>query len=213
MKTKASAGVGMALSPDIKIIDINNILEGRILLVRLILRGIKLSAFCAYAPTDTYAEASKQAFFNILQKSILNVKKEYPGYKVIIGADMNVTIGCDSNGLWSYLGTNNDDLPTNDNGTRVLSLSEECNLYIMNSLYDSTSKHRYAWYSPTGFTKMIDYKLTEWHIKELSSNCRVYRRASLHFEFDHRFLALSCTFPSKSERKSFFRKLDIPKKS
>ena len=35
-KTKASAGVGMALSPDIKIIDINNILEGRILLVRLV---------------------------------------------------------------------------------------------------------------------------------------------------------------------------------
>ena len=42
MKTKASAGVGMALSLDIKIIDINNIPEGRILLVRLILHGIKL---------------------------------------------------------------------------------------------------------------------------------------------------------------------------
>ena len=62
MKMKASSGVGMALSLDIKIIDINNILEGRILLVRLILRGIKLSAFCAYAPTEMYAESSIQDF-------------------------------------------------------------------------------------------------------------------------------------------------------
>ena len=73
----------MALSPDIKIIDINNILEGRILLVRLIFRGIKLSAFCAYAPTETYAESSKQAFLNTLQKSILNVKMEYLATKLL----------------------------------------------------------------------------------------------------------------------------------
>ena len=87
--------------------------------------------------------------------------------KVIVGADMNATIGCDSNGLWSYLGNNNDEHATNDNGTRLLSLSQECNLYIMNSLYDSKPKHRHTWYSPTGFTKKIDYILAEWHIKNL----------------------------------------------
>ena len=211
MKTKASAGVGIALSPNVKIIDINNILEGRILLVRLILHGIKLSAFCAYAPTEKYADSSKQAFFNTLQKSILQVKKEHPRFKIIVGADMNATIGCDSNGSWSYLGTNNDEHATNDNGTRLLSLSEECNLYIMNSLYDSKPIHRHTWYSPTGFTKRIDYILAEWHIRKLSSNCRVYRRASIPFETDHRLVALSCSFPSLSEQKSFFRKSAKPK--
>ena len=50
MKVKASAGVGIALSPKVKIVDINNILDGRIIFVRLILHGIKVSAFCAYAP-------------------------------------------------------------------------------------------------------------------------------------------------------------------
>ena len=60
---------------------------------------------------------------------------------------MNATIGCDSNGSMSYLGVNNDDVLTNDNGTRLLSLSEECKLYIINSLYDSTSKHRHTWHS------------------------------------------------------------------
>jgi exonuclease III len=214
MKMKASAGVGMALSPNVKIVDIDNsIFEGRILLVRLILHGIKLSAFCVYAPTEEYAESSKLSFYNTLQKSILNTKKKYPGFKVIIGGDMNATIGCDSNGSWSYLGTNNDDLPTNDNGTRLLSLSQECNLFIMNSLFDGPPKHRHTWYSPTGFTKRIDYILAEWHIKKLSSSCRVYRRASIQFESDHRFLALYCSLPSKRERKSCFRKPGIPNKS
>ena len=212
MKIEASAGVGIALSPNVEIVDINNISEGRILLVRLILHGMKISAFCAYAPTEKYAESSKQLFFNTLRKSILNVKKEHPGFKVLLGGDMNATIGCDSNGSWSYLGTNNDDLATNDNGSRLLSLSEECKLYLMNSLYDSKPHHRFTWYSPTGFTKRIDYILAEWHIKKLSSNCRVYRKASVPFETDHRFVALSCSFPSKSEQKSFFRKLQKPKR-
>ena len=61
----------------------------------------------------------------------------------------------------------------------------------MNAIYHSTTPHRHTWYSPTGFTKRVDYILTEWHIKQLSSNCHVYRRASIPFESDHR-LALSC---------------------
>ena len=47
------------LYPNVKIVDINNIFEGRILLVRLILHGIKLSAFCPYAPTEEYSESAK----------------------------------------------------------------------------------------------------------------------------------------------------------
>ena len=50
---------------------------------------------------------------------------------------MNGTIGCNYFGSWSYLGPNNDNLKTNDNGTRLLSLSEECRLFIMNSYYHS----------------------------------------------------------------------------
>ena len=66
---------------------------------------------------------------------------------------MNATIGSDSNGSWSYIGTNNDELPTNDNGSRRLRLSQECQLYIMNSIYHSTTPHRHTWYSPTGLQK------------------------------------------------------------
>ena len=40
LKGKASAGVGIALVPDVKLIDIENIIEGRILLARIVLHGI-----------------------------------------------------------------------------------------------------------------------------------------------------------------------------
>ena len=74
LKVKSSAGVGIDLSPNVKLIDMEIILEGRIILARVILYDIKISAFCAYAPTEKYAESSKQSFYHILQKEIQTVK-------------------------------------------------------------------------------------------------------------------------------------------
>ena len=213
MKSKANAGVGIALSPDVKLIDIDdNILDGRILLVRVILYGIKISAFCAYAPTEKYADSTKEKFFSTLSGAISKVKKEHPSFKILVGADMNATIGNDSYGPWSHLGINNDELETNDNGSRLLRFSKENSLFIMNSLYKTKPIHRHTWYSPTGFSKRLDYILAEFHIKKLSSNCRVYRKASLPFETNHRLLTLSCSFPSKRNQKQFFSKVSKPAK-
>ena len=116
---------------------------------------------------------------------------------------MNATIGSDSFGYWSLLGPNNDNLKTNDNGTR---------LFIMNSFYHSQNLHLHTWCSTTGFTKKVDYILAEWHLKKLSSNCRVYRRATVPFETNHRLLALTCSFPSKLKYKLCFSKTSKPSK-
>ena len=116
---------------------------------------------------------------------------------------MNATVGCDYFGSWSHLGPNND-LPTNNNGTRLLSFSDECKLFILNSLFQSTKNHRHTWYSPTGFTKIVDNVLAEWHLKKLTSNCRVYRKATVPFETNHRLLAMTCSFPSKRKQKLLF---------
>ena len=63
------------LSPEVKLIDIDDkILDGRILSVRIILHGIKISAFCAYAPTEEYADSSKDGFFNTLNQAIKKLK-------------------------------------------------------------------------------------------------------------------------------------------
>ena len=157
LKSKAKAGVGIVLSPEVKLIDIDdNIFDGRILLVRIILHGIKISALCAYAPTEKYADSTKEKFFSTLSSAISKVKKEHPSFKILVGADMNATIGDDSFGPWSFLGLNNDKFETNDNGNRLLRLSKENNLFIMNSFFKTKAIHRHTWYSPTGFSKRID---------------------------------------------------------
>ena len=47
LKGKPSAGVGIALAPDVKLLDIENFIEGRILLARIVLHGIKqFSCLC-----------------------------------------------------------------------------------------------------------------------------------------------------------------------
>ena len=108
------------------------------------------------APTEQYAESTKDTFFNTLQKAVQKVKKEHPSFNVLIGADMDATgHGHDSFGSWSHIGPNNDDLLTNDNGTRLLSFSDECKLFILNSFFQSSKIHRHTWYSPTGFTKRV----------------------------------------------------------
>ena len=147
---------------------------------------------------------AKIVFFNTLNKAIQKAKKEHPSFKVLVGADMNATIGTDSFGSWSFLGPNNDELVTNDNGTRLLNLSNENKLFILNSLFPAKAIHRHTWYSPNGFTKRVDYILAEWHLKKLCSNCRVYRKATVPFETNHRLLAMSCSFPSKRNRKMLF---------
>ena len=142
--------------------------------------------------------------FNTLNQAIQKAKKDHPSFKVLVEADMNATIGTDSFGLWSFLGPNNDELTTNDNGTRLLNLSDENKLFILNSLFPSKAIHRHTWYSPNGFTKRVDYILADWHLKKLCSNCRVYRKATVPFETNHRLLAMSCSFPSKRNRKLIF---------
>ena len=54
------------------------------------------------------------------------------------------------------------------------------------------------------FSKRFDYILAEWHLKKLCTNCRVYRKATVPFETNHRLLTMSCTFPSKRNRKLVF---------
>ena len=101
MKFKASARVGTELSPGVELIDIDNILEDRKLLTGVVLHGIKISAFTAYAHTEQYADSTKDTLFNTLQKAVLKAKKEHPSFKILIGADMNATIGCDYFVSWS----------------------------------------------------------------------------------------------------------------
>ena len=103
-------------------------------------------------------------------------------------------------GSWPYLGANNDDLPTNDNGSRLFRLSHECKIFIMNSIYHSKQHHRY---SPTGFTKRVDYTLTEWHIKSLARIVVIIVEPAFHFRIPFHF-GPHMFFPIQMQEKNFF---------
>ena len=83
---KSAGGVAMICNPDVKILDIEHVLPGRILRVRLNHLGIKLMAWCVYAPTNVTAkdaeksEAVKSSFYTPLNKSVKAMRKDYPGH-------------------------------------------------------------------------------------------------------------------------------------
>ena len=148
-QNKSSAGVGLIISPQSEIIDINVVMEGRILVVKIIIKGIKLAAICAYSPTEVYADASKDNFHNNLSKAIKLIKSTSPTFKLLIGADMNATIGKDSEGNWDCIGNNNDILPTNDNGLRLLNVCQEFQLHILNTLFETRKDTKQVYYYST----------------------------------------------------------------
>ena len=194
------------MSPHVKLLEDNVYLEGRILATRLIVDGMKIAAICGYAPTDASAESGKDRFYQLLDETIKEMKKSHPSFKIIIGGDMNATIGNDVTENLDCLGTNNDPLPTNGNGRRLIALCESNNLFMMNTLYATKPIHRVTWYMGTGFKKRTDYILAEGFVKKHTSNCRVFRGASIPFDSDHRMLAMTCNFPTKAAQKEIRRK-------
>ena len=214
-KRKAQAGVGIALAPHVKIEDIIYVEAGRIIGVRVIVNGIKLSIFSCYSPTDTksYSEQSKDAFYRTLGAATTKVKSEHPSFKLIVGGDFNATIGNDcAPDQWGCVGNNHDPDPTSPNGTRLLNFCKDQNLYVMNSFYGYKDIHRWSFYSNLGYKRRLDYILCEGFVKRFSSNCRIYGSVSDGFDSDHRVVVLDCSFPSKRQRKQIFkRKKCVPR--
>ena len=58
----------------------------------------------------------------------------------------------------------------------------------------------------TGFKKRTDYILTESFVKQYTINWRVFRKASVPFESDHRMPAMICLFPTNAQIKEMRRK-------
>ncbi|XP_068726516.1 uncharacterized protein [Montipora capricornis] len=143
---KSAGGVAVICNPDVRILDIEHVMPGRILRVRLNHLGIKLMAWCVYSPTNVAAkdpekaEAAKTSFYRPLDKSVKAMKKDYPGYHCIIAGDWNATIG--RNALKTeYVGLNLDDYDTTDNGDRLCSFANEHRLYIANTVFKSKDIH------------------------------------------------------------------------
>ena len=126
----------------------------------IIVNGIKIFAICGYAPTDVSAESSKDRFYHVLDNVMKTAKIKHPSFKIVIRGHMNAPFWNDSADNISCLGKNNDPLPTNGNGRRLITLCESNNLFVMNSKFMTKPIHRVTWYMRTGLKKRTDYILT-----------------------------------------------------
>ena len=213
LKKKAAAGVAIVLAPHVKFIDVERYVEGRIILVRVTVHGIRLSVLSCYAPHEEYAVSSKEAFHNSFTKALSDAKKNHPSFKLLVGGDFNATIGTDCTPN-EHVGKYNDDEPTSFNGTNLIDTAQSHKLYLFNTMFATKSAaHRWTFKSPLGYMRRLDYIMGEWYIKQAVKNCRSYPVASEPFESDHRVVVIDMDFPTKRMNKEIFaRKRNTVKK-
>ena len=191
-----------------EILDIEHIIPGHILRVRLSHLGIKLMAWCVYSPTNVTAndpekaEAAKSSFYRPLDKSVSAMKKEYPGYHCIIAGDWNATIGKNATKT-KYVGENLDDYDTTDNGDRLCAFANEHHFYVANLIFRTKDIHRTSWISAD--KKRLDYFLVDEFLWKSTMNCRSYTgKVSDSYDSDHKVVALQAR-PSKRQRRNIFK--------
>lgn len=181
-KNKSDAGVGVLLSSRVTLHE-TFFVSPRIMKVHIQLGGLKLAVLSVYAPpnTDTHSESFKDKFYADMRKTIKSTKAPF---KLIILGDMNATIGGASHGSWNCLGSAVDvGKQTNANGERLLKFCDSLGFTLEN-----TRRHRIAkptWRSATGYTKRIDYIVTDKFLRLRTLNCRTRMGSSLWFTTDH----------------------------
>ena len=205
-KRKGHAGVAFVLSPEVELIDHMSHLDGRIMSILVVVKGMKLRVTNVYAPTNEASDSIKDNFYAELRKTEKEITKT-PKYKSVLLGDFNATIGMDSedSGIWNYsLGSNNSNMvKTNNNGERFLTFASKYRYKITNSIFRSKRIHRGTWYhAPSKKWKRLDYILVRKFVMRFTKSCRVYRGATKYFQTDHSLLSVEIKFPCKKSRKS-----------
>ena len=136
--TGARAGVGILLSPNCQLISHSFPLPGRIIAAKVVIKGQKIYAVSAYAPDESYAESTKQAFWSSLNKCISGAA----GFKVFLGGDFNATIlpgQHTSTGRVFPRVCYERAKSTSFNGEQLLGLAGEQKLYVENTFLSTAA--------------------------------------------------------------------------
>lgn len=203
----AKHGVGIVTAPHVDIKDVAHHLDGRIMSLRVVIHGVKVTVVCCYGPTEEYAVSTKEAFYNTLQKTISSLKAQNPSYKLFLGGDFNASIGHDAvPANWACLGNNNDDCKTSTNGRKLIELCEANELRLTNTMFDTkTDQHRWSFKSNLGYYRRLDYVAVDGFLRRYVKNSRVYPTRSEAFESDHRAVVATLYLPSRSKRRQTFK--------
>ena len=113
-------GIGFILSPEVDLVEAHRHEKpawGRILSIRVKLRGVRLKVTTVYAPHNGYSDLEKTAFYRTLEQVATTMDK-YPKFKAVQLGDFNAVVGSDASLQWGPVcGPNNPNVrDTNDNG-------------------------------------------------------------------------------------------------
>lgn len=169
----------------------------RILLVQL---GGKpaITIVVTYAPTESYSDESKEAFYGQLNDTIANVP---PHNFLVVAADFNARLGLDSHQSSPLaVGPHIYHDESNNNGKLLTELCATNKLYSAQSKFPNRKGRKWTWRHPAGTKAQLDHILvrTKW-INSLR-NCRAYHTLSL--ESDHRMVCATTKLSLRQEPKA-----------
>ncbi len=206
-----TGGVGFAIRTSI-VRDLDRLPRGisdRLMMIRLKLSETSyVTIISAYAPTMTYPDADKEAFYEELDRLILEVPHKD---KLIVLGDFNARVGRDNDPWKHTLGCHGIG-KINSNGLLLLSKCHQHNLAITNTMFQLPNKLKATWMHPRSKEwHLIDYVIVRQRdIKDVKVT-RVMRGADCWS--DHRMvrcqLSLNITPKRHRQRTTLPKKLNV----
>ena len=150
-------GVGIAIKTSI----VNSLEElpvsysERIMSMRIPLaRSNHMKVICAYAPTLVATDESKDEFYGSLSAVLQSTN---PNDKLMLMGDFNARVGKDHLVWGDVLGKHGTG-KMNSNGLRLLTLCQEFNLQLTNTMFQLADIHKNTWKHPrSGHWHMLDH--------------------------------------------------------
>ena len=157
---RRDAGVAFAIKNDIasKLPSMPKGVTERIMTLRLPIGKERfLTLINVYAPTMTYPDEDKEAFYRLLSTTIDKVPT---ADKLIVLGDFNARVGKDFSTYKGVLGKHSKG-NKNSNGDLLLSLCTQKDLCITNTFFDQPDKNFFSWMHPRSkHWHLLDYILT-----------------------------------------------------
>lgn len=188
---RAQQGVSILIRKTLrKCITYWEAINERIIKINLNIKNHKITILGVYAENNEALVNKKDEFFEKLSREISKIGT---AREVIVAGDMNARTGKKINN--KTVGQFGEDT-INDNGYRLIALSEHNQLKILNGFFEHPLIHKYTWTQHTKkLRSIIDYILIRQRTKLITEDVRAYREPTCGS--DHYLIKAKIIFPWK----------------
>ena len=189
------AGVAFAIKNEFaaKLTEAPRGISERLMTLRICLAPNRyITLINVYAPTMTYSDEEKEAFYAQLRSTITSVP---PGDKLILLGDFNARVGSDHNTWGPALGKFGKG-QQNQNGELLMCLCSELDLAITNTYFKQPENHFFSWIHPRSKRPhLLDYIITKRRDLKCVLNTRAMRGPDC--QTDHYLIKATLNFSIK----------------